>query len=264
MNEAALKALLDKKLAEYNRPFFIEDDPISIPHRYTAKADREIAGFFAAVFAWGNRKTIIRKTLELMEVMDHAPHDFCLHHTERDRKNLLQFKHRTFQTTDLFYFLDFFQSHYRKHESLETAFLHRWKKSDATVEQALSGFHDLFFSLPDVPDRTRKHVGTPERGSACKRLNMYLRWMVRKDKHGVDFGLWNNIKPSQLVIPLDVHVMRVAHQLQLTESKTADWKSAVQLTETLKRFDAKDPIKYDFALFGMGVMENKFSLPTKK
>lgn len=258
MREDALKAFLDKKLAEYNRPFFIEDDPISVPHRYTAKADHEIAGFFAAIFAWGNRKTIIRKTLELMEAMDHAPHDFCLNHTERDRKKLLHFKHRTFQTTDLFYCLDFFQTYYRKHESLETAFLHGWKKSDANVEQALCGFHDLFFSLPDVPERTRKHVGTPLRGSACKRLNMYLRWMVRNDKKGVDFGIWKNIKPAQLVIPLDVHVMRVAKQLQLTDAKTADWQSAVELTETLKRFDPNDPVKYDFALFGMGVMENRF------
>jgi uncharacterized protein (TIGR02757 family) len=255
MIQEKLFELLEKKTAEYNRPFFIDQDPIAVPHRFSTKADREISGFFAAMFAWGNRTTIIKKTLELMQLMDQAPYDYCIHHTERDRIKLMKFKHRTFQTTDLFYFLDFFQSHYRKHESLEEAFLLGLSKEEQTVEHSLVGFHQRFFSLVDVPERTKKHVGTPERGSACKRLNMYLRWMVRKDKNGVDFGIWKKIRPSQLVMPLDLHVMRVSKQLGLLDQAKADWKTAVELTNTLKIFDPKDPVKYDFALFGMGVME---------
>ena len=167
-----LKIFLDKKVDEYNRPFFITADPISIPHAFSKKQDIEIAGFFAAIFSWGNRTTIINKSKELMQLMDNAPHDFCLHHTDTDLKKLLSFKHRTFNTTDLLYFISFFKFHYQKNTSLETAFSQWMDKKDTTVEKALNGFYDYFFSLPDVPDRTLKHIASPNKKSACKRINM--------------------------------------------------------------------------------------------
>ncbi len=190
-----------------------------------------------------------------MALMDNAPHDFVLHHQPKDLKKLLHFKHRTFNTTDLLYFIEFFHQHYGKFESLESAFTRGWSKKDSTVEHALNGFYDYFFSLSDVPARTLKHIAAPKKNSSCKRLNMYLRWMVRQDNKGVDFGIWKNIKPSQLVMPLDVHVIRVARHFQLLNRKQSDWPAALELTENLKTFDPKDPVKYDFALFGMGVME---------
>lgn len=167
----------------------------------------------------------------------------------------MQFKHRTFNSTDLLYFVHFFHHHYNKHDSLETAFSKGLDKKDINTENALNGFYDYFFSLPDVPQRTKKHISAPKNKSSCKRLNMYLRWMVRNDKCGVDFGLWKNIKPHQLIMPMDLHVIRVAKRYQLLTRKQSDWQAAVELTETLKQFDAKDPVKYDYALFGMGVME---------
>lgn len=190
-----------------------------------------------------------------MALMDHAPHDFVLNHQPKDLKKLLQFKHRTFNTTDLLYFIEFFHHHYTNHESLETAFTKGWRKKDQNTENALNGFYDYFFSLPDVPSRTMKHIAAPKKNSSCKRLNMYLRWMVRKDKRGVDFGIWKTIQSEQLIIPLDLHVIRVAKSLGLLERKPSDWLAALELTETLKRMDPKDPVKYDFALFGMGVLE---------
>ena len=246
-------ALLEKKFKEYNSPAFIENDPISIPHRFTKKQDIEIAAFFSATIAWGNRKSIITSANKLMNLMDSAPHDFILNHQDNDLKTLLEFKHRTFNATDTLYFVEFLKQHYSKHESLEEAFL----KSEIRNSQAetLSGFHNYFFSLEDPPHRTRKHVATPVRGSTCKRLNMFLRWMVRHDKHGVDFGLWKKIKPSQLLIPLDVHVDRVARKLGLIKRKQTDWETVLELTENLKTFDAKDPVKYDYALFGLGVLD---------
>ena len=250
-----LQTLLNEKVETYNRPFFIDSDPISIPHSFGKKQDIEIAGFFAAIFAWGNRTTIINKSRELMKLMDNTPHDFVLHHQPKDLKNLMQFKHRTFNSTDLLYFVHFFHHHYNKHDSLETAFSKGLDKKDINTENALNGFYDYFFSLPDVPQRTKKHIAAPKNKSSCKRLNMYLRWMVRNDKCGVDFGLWKNIKPHQLIMPMDLHVIRVAKRYQLLTRKQSDWQAAVELTETLKQFDAKDPVKYDYALFGMGVME---------
>jgi len=250
-----LKIFLNKKVDEYNRPFFIAADPICIPHLFSKKQDIEIAGFFAAIFAWGIRTTIIAKSKELMQLMDNAPHDFCLHHTDNDLKKLLHFKHRTFNTTDLLYFIEFFKIHYSKHDSLETAFTMWMKKNDINTENALNGFYDYFFSLPDVPKRTLKHIASPNKNSACKRINMYLRWMVRKDKRGVDFGIWNQIKPSQLIIPLDLHVARVAQHFNLIQRKQFDWLTAVELTDSMKYLDKKDPTKYDFALFALGVLE---------
>ena len=255
MEGKKLKDFLDRKVHEYNQPSFIGPDPISIPHLFSKKLDIEIAGFFASIFAWGNRTTIINKSKELMTLMDNAPHDFISNHSDRDLKRLLGFKHRTFNVTDLLYFILFLKHHYRQSQTLETAFSQWMHKKDESIEKALVGFHDYFFSLQDAPVRTRKHIATPNRNSTCKRLNMFLRWMVRKDERGVDFGIWQSISPSQLVCPIDVHVARVAQRFSLVRRKQTDWQTAIELTAHLKQFDPKDPVKYDFALFGLGVVE---------
>jgi uncharacterized protein (TIGR02757 family) len=251
LNTNNLKEFLDSKVEAYNQPSFIKDDPICIPHLFAKKQDIEIAGFFAAVFAWGNRKTIINKAKELMQLMDMQPHEFCLNQDLGRLKRLLDFKHRTFNSTDLLYFVEFLQFHYRNNNSLEAAFT-KW---GTDVERMLTGFHHYFFSLEDVPPRTKKHIATPEKKSNCKRLNMFLRWMVRDDNKGVDFAIWKNIKPSQLICPVDVHVARVAKRFNLLQRKQTDWNAAIELTEELKKLDPHDPVKYDFALFGLGVID---------
>ncbi len=271
--QRSLKEFFDEKVNRYNRLSFIKEDPVCIPHLFTKKADIEIAGLFAATFAWGNRTTIIQKSKELMQLMGNTPHDFCLNHSDRDLQGLIHFKYRTFNTTDLLYFIEFLKYHYTKHKSLENAFIKDIKKiispplregADAKgsgnsigggVEHALTNFHNYFFSLEHVPNRTKKHIATPYKGSACKRLNMYLRWMVRKDKQGVDFGIWKKIRPAELICPIDLHVARVAKRFGLLERKQVDWQAAVELTDYLRILDPLDPVKYDFALFGLGVME---------
>jgi uncharacterized protein (TIGR02757 family) len=251
IDPTVLKNFLDEKVLQYNQRDFIENDPISIPHLFKKKQDIEIAGLFAATLAWGQRKTIIRKCRELMTMMDNDPHNFVLNHSDEELKLLLEFKHRTFNATDTVYFIEFLKSFYQKHESLEDAFL--VAPDEQTIENGLIGFHNLFFGLPDFPTRTKKHVATPARKSTCKRLVMYLRWMVRQDNKGVDFGIWKAIKPSQLVCPCDLHVDRVARQLKLIRRKQTDWQTALELTEELRKFDPSDPVKYDFALFGLGI-----------
>lgn len=252
-----LKEFLDEKVAYYNTPDFITLDPISIPHRFSKKQDVEIAGFFAAILAWGQRKTIINKCLELMAMMDNAPHDFMMHHTEQDLKPFLKFKHRTFNDIDTLYFIHFFSQYYQNHESLEYAFTHGYKDDRNIMYDLLVNFREYFFADPISPPRTTKHIATPARKAACKRINMFLRWMVRKDENGVDFGIWDTIKPSQLICPCDVHVDRVGRKLGLISRKQTDWLTAIELTENLRSLDPEDPVKYDFALFGLGV-EEKF------
>jgi len=256
-DQKELKEFLDFKVNQYNRPNFIEHDPVSIPHQYTLKQDIEITGLWASVLAWGQRVTIINKCNELFGLMDNAPYDFIINHKESDLKAFEGFKHRTFNSTDTLYFITYLQWYYTSHESLEDAFSIGLEADDETIEKGLINFHNQFFSLPDYPPRTRKHIATPARSSACKRLNMFLRWMVRKDECGVDFGIWNKIKPSQLVCPCDLHVDRVARKLKLISRKQTDWTTALELTENLRTLDPKDPIKYDFALFGLGI-EEKF------
>lgn len=251
MNKNKLKDFLDSKVDSYNQPYFISTDPILIPHSFIQKQDIEIAGFFAAIFSWGNRTTIIQKSKELMQLMNNEPYKFCIHHSEDDLKKLLHFKHRTFNTTDLLYFIEFFRFHYSKYESLETAFTMHGN----TIEKMLAGFHSYFFSLEDAPARTKKHISTPDKKSTCKRLNMFLRWMVRNDNKGVDFGIWKNISPAILICPIDVHVARVARRFGLLKRKQTDWLAAEELTGRLKGFDDKDPVKYDFALFTLGAEE---------
>ncbi|MGG9971000.1 TIGR02757 family protein [Ferruginibacter sp. SUN002] len=246
---------MNKKVDEFNQPFFIKDDPISIPHLFTKKQDIEIAGFFAAIFAWGNRTTIINKSKELLSLMDNTPHDFCTQHADNDLKRLMAFKHRTFNATDLLYFIEFLKFHYSSNASLESAFAKGIKNTDETIENGLVHFYNYFFSLSDVPERTKKHIASPDKNSTCKRLSMYLRWMVRNDDKGVDFGIWKKIKPSQLICPLDVHVVRVAKKLGLLNRTQTDWQTAIELTKYLRTLDKHDPVKYDFALFGLGAIE---------
>jgi uncharacterized protein (TIGR02757 family) len=277
-----LQDFLEKKVLEYNHPSFIGKDPISVPHRFSRKQDIEIAGLFAAVFAWGNRITIIQKSNELMERMDDAPYDFILNHQPEDLKRFLTFKHRTFNSTDLLYFIHFLQHHYKQAGSLESAFIpdtpdekllnnqavvissekekiqtvpEKLIHANEHVKNALNIFYKRFFALSDAPERTKKHIASPDKNSTCKRLNMYLRWMVRKDSKGVDFGIWNHISPADLICPVDLHVARVARGFGLISRKQTDWETAMELTSALRRMDKNDPVKYDFALFSLGVTE---------
>ncbi|MHB8205885.1 TIGR02757 family protein [Mucilaginibacter sp.] len=262
-----LKLFLDSKVAQYNQPDFIKNDPVSIPHLFTKKQDIEIMGFWAATLAWGQRVTIINKCKELIELMDGAPYDFIINHQDTDLKKLLHFKHRTFNDIDTLYFIAFFRYHYENYESLEAAFIPNQTlipsgseesvNVQSPVETALNHFRSYFFSLPDFPHRTKKHVSSPSQKSTCKRLNMFLRWMVRKDDCGVDFGIWSQLKPADLIMPCDLHVDRVARKLNLITRKQTDWQTAVELTQRLREFDPIDPVKYDFALFGLGI-EEKF------
>jgi len=247
-----LRTQLDELVVKYNRPNFITNDPISIPHSYSKKQDIEITAFFAATLAWGNRTTIINKCNELFERMDNSPFDFIKNHQIDDRKSLLGFKHRTFNDTDLLFIVDFLQQHFQKEVSLETAF---FPTSEMNVKEGLIHFKDYAFEKEYAPNRSKKHISSPVTKSACKRLNMFLRWMVRKDNKGVDFGIWNNIQPSELICPLDVHVERNAKKFNLLSRKQTDWKAAEELTVNLKKLAPDDPVKYDFALFGLGVDE---------
>jgi uncharacterized protein (TIGR02757 family) len=271
MDMHALEDFLNRKMEEYYQPAFIANDPISVPHQFKRKQDIEIAGFFAAIFSWGNRKTIIQKAKELMQRMDGSPYQFIRDHRPGDLKVFLGFKHRTFNTTDLLYFISFLKFHYDRHASLESAFLqygsgvlppagsypHRIPRAALSgVEAGLSGFYHYFFSLDDSPLRTHKHIASPEKKSTCKRLNMFLRWMVRKDEKNIDFGIWKQISPSQLICPVDLHVARVARRFGMVTRKQTDWQTAVDLTGQLRRFGEKDPVKYDFALFGLGALEH--------
>ncbi|NDW11133.1 TIGR02757 family protein [Dysgonomonas sp. 520] len=247
-----LKTLLDRKVEQYNNQGFIINDPISIPHRFEKKQDIEIMAFFASIFAWGQRATIINKCIELSERMDNSPYQFIMEHNEEDLKSLLGFKHRTFNDLDLLYFVEFFKYHYQKNDSLESAF---FPKKGMSVEDGLNHFRSYFMSLPSFVKRTGKHVSSPNKKSACKRLNMFLRWMVRKDKKGVDFGLWNMVSPKDLICPLDLHVERTARMLGLLTRDKNDWKAAIELTQNLCLLDQDDPVKYDFALFGISIEE---------
>ncbi len=224
-----------------------------MPHRFSIKQDIEIAGFLVAIMAWGQRPTIIRKANDLLDLMDNAPFDFMLHHQPTDRKRFLSFSHRTLQPDDVLYLVEVLQLYYQRHDSLEHAFARHLAPGAEDTFQAIAGFHRMVFDQPYVLERTRKHIPTPANKSSCKRLNMYLRWMVRRDNAGVDFGVWNTISPAQLIMPLDLHVGRIARQLGLLQRPANDWQAAAELTNRLREFDPLDPVKYDFALFGAGI-----------
>ncbi|MEM7163433.1 MAG: TIGR02757 family protein [Bacteroidota bacterium] len=256
MKSEELKSFLDEKVVLYNTPRFIKDDPILIPHEFNLKEDIEISGFLAATIAWGQRKTIIRNAKKILEIMEYSPHDFIVNHNSEERKKCMGFVHRTFNAQDLAFFLQSLQNIYLHHGGLQKTL--RPLKNEHDYSQAISRFKQIFFEL-DHEKRTQKHVADPLKGSSAKRLNMFLRWMVRKDNCGVDLGIWKEGIPSKLSIPLDVHTGNVARILGLLERKQNDHKAVLELDRNLRQFDPEDPVKYDFALFGLGAYEN-FSL----
>lgn len=252
MKKAELKEFLDAKVEYYNHPRFLESDPLQIPHRFSKKEDVEISAFLTATIAWGNRKSIINNATSMMELLDSAPADFVKNHQEDDLEKLSGFVHRTFNGTDFIYFIRGLQNIYRQHGGLEQVF-NKTAKSKS-LQSSISSFKQVFFELPHL-NRTTKHVSDPEKGSAAKRINMFLRWMVRNNSTGVDFGLWKTLSPSQLSCPLDVHSGNVARKLRLLTRKQNDAKAVSELDENLRKLDPLDPVKYDFALFGLGVFE---------
>lgn len=252
INKKDLKEFLDSKVIQYNNPKFIESDPIQIPHLFSKKEDIEIAGFLTATIAWGNRKSIINNANRLMDLLDHSPHDFIINHQDTDLEKLSPFVHRTFNGDDCMQFIKSLQHIYKKHNGLETVFSkHAQKKS---LQLAISKFKTTFFEVNHL-QRTEKHVSDPLKNSAAKRINMFLRWMVRNDNTGVDFGIWKSISPAQLSCPLDVHSGNVARKLGLLKRKQNDGKALLELDTNLRKLDLIDPVKYDFALFGLGVFE---------
>lgn len=249
-----LKEILEERAEYYNRPEFIETDPIQIPHLFSKPEDVEIAGFLAATLAWGQRKTIINKSRQLMNLMENSPYEFIISAKEKDYQRFEKFCHRTFNATDTLYFLHSLKRIYQIQGGLKKLFTKGFEITHQ-AKDALIMFRKVFFETP-YPSRTTKHVPDVSKGSTAKRLNMFLRWMVRKDKKGVDFGIWDEISPAWLSIPLDLHAGRTARRLELLIRKQDDWLAVEELTGKLREFDPLDPVRYDFALFGMGVFEN--------
>lgn len=247
-----IKDFLDHKVTEYNRPEFIDFDPISIPHRFTLKEDIEISAFLTATISWGNRKAILGTAKEMMKLMGESPYDFIMESKDFKHKRLSQFYYRTFNGVDYIYFLEGLRNIYQNHDGLENVF--NELTSRFSVQESISEFKNIFFELPHS-SRTKKHISDPTHGSAAKRLNMMLRWLIRKDNNGVDFGIWNKISPSRLSIPLDLHSGNTARKLGLLKRKQNDAKAVAELDLVLRTFDSLDPVKYDFALFGLGVIE---------
>jgi len=252
IKRSELKSFLDYKVEQYNSPGFIKTDPVQIPHQFSKKEDIEIAGFLTATIAWGNRKSILNNASNLMELLEYSPFDFVMNHSETDLISLENFVHRTFNGTDLQYFVQSLKNIYLKHDGLEAVFT---KYAEAnSLQISIHQFKQLFFELPH-PSRTQKHVSDPLKNSAAKRINMFLRWMIRNDAAGVDFGIWKSLSPSQLSCPLDVHSGNTARKLGLLKRKQNDGKALLELDRSLRKFDPADPVKYDFALFGLGVFE---------
>ncbi|CAM1333702.1 TIGR02757 family protein [Tenacibaculum aestuariivivum] len=251
MNKIDLKEFLDEKVIKYNNPNFIESDPIQIPHQFSLKQDIEIAGFLAATIAWGNRKMIIKNALKMIELLGNSPYDFVINHTENDLASFDGFVHRTFNAHDFKQFIKSLQNIYKNHNGLEAVLA---TNNTDNYQIAIHNFKQIFFEIP-YQKRTLKHVSDPLKGSASKRINMFLRWMVRNDKTGVDLGIWKTHNPAHLHCPLDVHSGNVARKLEILTRKQNDWKALRELDNTLRNFDKNDPVKYDFALFGLGVFE---------
>ena len=252
MNQKELKEFLDEKASFYENPDFIDSDPIQIPHSFTIKEDIEIAAFLSSIIAWGNRKMIINNARRMMDLMGNSPFDFVMNHSEDDLANFDGFVHRTFNAEDFRFFIQSLQNIYKNHQGLESVL-----KPEVGIDNyqlAIHNFKQLFFEIPHLP-RTQKHISDPKKGSAAKRINMFLRWMVRDAKKGVDFGIWKTHNPAHLHCPLDVHTGNIARKLKILKRKQNDWKSIQELDVTLRKFDSEDPVKYDFALFGLGVFE---------
>lgn len=252
MTQVELKDFLDSKVELYNNPNFIESDPVQIPHLFSLKEDIEIAGFLTATISWGNRKSIITNAKRMMALLDHAPYDFILNHSEADLETLKPFVHRTFNGDDLSQFVISLKHIYNNYNGLESVFFNH--ATSSSLQPAIHEFKTIFFENEHLK-RTQKHISDPLKNSAAKRINMFLRWMIRQDAAGVDFGIWNHLSPSQLSCPLDVHSGNVARKLKLLKRKQNDGKALTELDIALRKLDAKDPVKYDFALFGLGVFE---------
>ena len=245
-----LKEFLDEKYEQYNTPNFIESDPIQIPHGFSTKEDIEISALLTATIAWGNRKMIIRNARRIVQLLENEPHEFVLNASNDEIESLSDFIHRTFNHVDLQFFLKSLRNIYQNHGGLEAIF----SKYPTDMPKALTHFREVFFEIP-FPERTSRHVSNVAKNSAAKRLNMFLMWMVRKDNRGVHFGLWDKINPADLFLPLDVHTGNVGRKLGLLNRKQSDWKAVAEITDNLRKFDVSDPVKYDFALFGLGVFE---------
>jgi uncharacterized protein (TIGR02757 family) len=252
LSSTELKDFLDEKADLYNRPDFIPLDPLGIPHRFSKKEDVEIAGFLSATIAWGNRKSIVANANKMMELMQESPHDFVVSHSPKELKSLEAFVHRTFNGHDFVFFIKALRNVYEKRGGLEAVFSEGFEAGDA--QYAISFFKEKFFEIPHEA-RHRKHVSDPMQGSSAKRINMYLRWMVRSDNRGVDLGIWKSIPTSKLSIPLDVHTGNVSRKLGLLKREASDWKAVAELDKSLRKMDAVDPVRYDFALFGLGAIE---------
>lgn len=252
INSKELQVFLDEKVEEFNRPFFIETDPIQVPKQFSEKEDIEIAGFLTATISWGNRPAIIKNAMRLMAMLDNQPHDFILNASDAEIDRLQHFVHRTFNGNDCIYFIQSLRNIYKNHGGLQSVFELGFQQ-DKNIKSALAHFYQIFFEVEG--ERTRKHISNVQKGASAKRLNMYLRWLVRDDKKGVDFGLWQRIPKSELMLPLDVHTGNVGRKLGLLQRKSSDWKAVEEITAALRKFDKNDPVKYDFALFGLGVFE---------
>lgn len=252
INFIELKIFLDEKVALYNHPKFITSDPIQIPYQFDVKEDIEIAAFLSATIAWGNRKSIINNAHKMVQLMHNSPHDFVLNHSNKDLESLKSFVHRTFNGDDFIQFIKSLKHIYKVHGGLESVFAKH--AQPGSMQQAIHGFKSIFFEIPH-PNRSTKHISDPLKNSAAKRINMFLRWMVRNDGSGVDLGIWTSIKPSQLSCPLDVHSGNVARKLGLLKRSQNDAKALAELDANLRKLDPLDPVKYDFALFGLGVFE---------
>jgi uncharacterized protein (TIGR02757 family) len=252
MTQQDLKEFLDEKVILYNNPKFIESDPIQIPHQFSKKEDIEIAAFLTATISWGNRKMIIKNAFKMMELLDNSPHDFIINHQEKDLEAFQNFVHRTFNTIDFKQFIKSLQHIYQNHAGLENVL--SITDNSSNYQTAIHQFKNVFFEI-DHQQRTQKHISDPLKNSAAKRINMFLRWMVRNDNSGVDFGIWQSHNPANLSCPLDVHSGNVARKLKLLLRTQNDWKALSELDKNLRKLDNKDPVKYDFALFGLGVFE---------
>ncbi len=252
MKFSEIKTFLEEKTKQYNQPKFIESDPIKIPRQFSQKEDIEISAFFTAIISWGNRSSIIKSALHLMQLMEYHPYEFITHASWSELEKLKLFTHRTFNGNDCIYIAHSLRNIYRNHGGLQTIITNAYL-NESTVKASLSKLHAAVFELPG--ERTRKHIANVERGASAKRLNMFLRWMIRSDDRGVDFGLWPEIPPSALMLPLDVHTGSVARKLGILSRKQNDWKAVEEVTQVLRTFDSKDPVKYDYALFGLGIFE---------
>ena len=257
MTQTELKDFLDAKVIQYNHPRFIESDPIQVPHQFTKKEDIEISAFLTATIAWGNRKSIIKNAFRMMALLEQSPYDFIMHHSDKDLQQLKPFVHRTFNGDDFMQFIKSLKHVYSNHNGLEAIFAKHTdnnNNNNNNLQLSIHKFKSAFFEIEHL-ERSKKHVSDPLKNSAAKRINMYLRWMVRQDQNGVDFGIWNSISPALLSCPLDVHSGNVARKLNLLKRKQNDAKALLELDGALRQLDAKDPSKYDFALFGLGVFE---------